>query len=148
MKSAPATDARIESDAAALAALLESGPVLSSDPMEAVNKVLTPDSALDEQHLVLLLDGSSFDLESARALCGAKKNRLHCWHLTQNAGSPAVFRTEEQSAAIWPRFVASIAARYTLRTSVIPVAVAVRNATVKPARFSPRAELLKGGPNV
>jgi hypothetical protein len=160
-KSAPATDTRLETDAAALAALLESGPALSADPMEAVKKALAPESALADQHLIILLDGSAVEPESLRALCEAQKNRLHCWHLiensTQNTGPAAVFRTEEQSAAIWPRFMASIAARYTLRTSGIPAAVALRNAAVKPARFSPRAELhlvmrsvtdnLKGGPN-
>jgi hypothetical protein len=156
-KSAPATESRFEADAAALAALLESGPVLSVNPIEAVEKALVPESALDEQHLVLLLDGSSLDLEPVRALCEAKKNRLHCWHLTQTADPGALFRTEDQTAAIWPRFLASLAARYTLRTRVIPTAVALRDASVKPARFSPRADLLmatrsvtddlKGGPN-
>ncbi len=168
-ESAPATEARFETDATVLAALLESGPVLSADPMEGVNKVLAPESAFDEQHLVLLLDGSSFDPESARALCETKKTRLHCWHLiqtTQNTGPAAVVRTEEQSAANWPRFMAALTARYTLRTSVLPAAVALRNSGVKPARFSSRTELhmvarsvaddtvtrdvtdnLKGGPN-
>ena len=157
VKSAPATDIRFEADKTALASLLENGAALSSDPMEAVKKALAPESALDEQHLIILLDGSAVEPESLRALCEAQKNRLHCWHLTQNAGTAVIFRTEEQSAAIWPRFIASITARYTLRTSGIPAAVALRNATVKPARFSPRAELLmvtrsvtdklKGGPN-
>jgi hypothetical protein len=146
-KSAPAADTRFDTDKTALTNLLENGPVLSSDPMEAVKKALAPESALDEQHLVILLDGSAVEPESLRALCEAKKNRLHCWHLTQNAGPASVCRSEEQSAAIWPRFMASIASRYTLRTSGIPAAVALRNATVKPARFSPRADLLKGGPN-
>ena len=157
-KSAPAADTRFETDKIALTNLLETGPVLSSDPMEAVKKALAPESALEEQHLVILLDGSAVEPESLRTLCETEKNRLHCWHLTQHAGpagvlptqntGPArVFRTEEQAAAIWPRFVASIAARYTIRTSGIPAAVALRNATVKPARFSPRADLLKGGPN-
>jgi HEAT repeats len=149
--STPAPETRFETDKTALTNLLETGPVLSSGPMEAVTKILAPESALDEQHLVLLLDGSSLELEPVRALCEAQKNRLHCWHLTQNttqnAGPAGVFRTEEQSAAIWPRFVASIAARYTLHTSVIPAAVALRNAAMKPARFSARAELLKVGPN-
>jgi hypothetical protein len=147
VKSAPATDTRFETDKTALTDLLENGTALSSGPMEAVNKALAPESALDEQHLVLLLDGSSLELEPVRMLCEAKKTRLHCWHLSQNSVPASVSRTEEQSAAIWPRFVASIAARYILRTSVIPAAVAVRDASVKPARFSPRTDLLKGGPN-
>ncbi len=156
-KSAPAADTHFETDTATLTNLIVNGTALSSGPMEAVNKALVPESALAEQHLVILLDGSSFDMESARALCESKNNRLHCWHLTQTSGPAAVFRSEEQSAAIWPRFAASIAARYTLRTSGIPGAVALRNATVKPARFSARADLymvtrgvtdnLKGGSN-
>lgn len=150
-KSAPVSDSNFETDAAALAALLESGPVLSSDPMEAVKKALVRESARDQQHLVLLLDGSSFDVEYARALCEARKTRLHCWQLIENAGQSiglaVASRTEEQSAAIWPRFLASVAARYTLHASVIPAAVALRNVSLKPARFSPRVHLLKGGPN-
>jgi hypothetical protein len=155
-KPAPAADPRLEADAATLAALLESGPALSSEPMEAVNKALAPESALDEQHLVLLLDGSAVDLESVRSLCAAKKIRLHCWHVSanntstnninaNNSGPVGVFRTEEQAAAIWPRFVSAIAARYTLHAGRVPTAAAVRDASVKPARFSGRADLLKGG---
>jgi hypothetical protein len=124
--------------------------------MEAVNKALAPESALDEQHLVLLLDGSAVDLESVRSLCAAKKIRLHCWHVSanntstnninaNNSGPVGVFRTEEQAAAIWPRFVSAIAARYTLHAGRVPTAAAVRDASVKPARFSGRADLLKGG---
>jgi len=149
-KPAPAADPELETDAAALSNLLESGPVVSSDPTEAVRKALAPDSALDEQHLVLLLDDSPFDPEPVRELCEAKQIRLHCWRLSQHAdksGPPGVFRNEEQSAAIWPRFVAALAARYTLYAGRVPIAVAVRNATIKPARFSGRAYLLKGGQN-
>jgi hypothetical protein len=140
----------LETDAAALSALLESGSVVSSDPTEAVRRALAPDSALDEQHLVLLLVDSAFDPEPVRELCEAKQIRLHCWRLSQHpdkAGPPGVFRTEEQSATIWPRFVAASAARYTLSAGRVPTAVTVRNATVKPARFSGRADLLKGGQN-
>lgn len=156
-KSSPASDSRFETDAAALTALFESGPARSADLMEAVNKALSPESTLDEQHLVLLLDDSSLDPEQVRSLCEAKKTRLHLWHLVQNADPADIVRTEQQAAAIWPRFVASVSSRYILRTSVIPAAVALRDASVKPARFSSRADLLmptrnvtenlKGGPD-
>lgn len=149
-KPSPAVDSRFEADGAALASLLESGPVVSADPMDGIKKVLIPESVLAEQHLVLLLDGSAIAVEPVRLLCEERKIRFHCWRLTSNTDEndpAAVFRTEEQSAAVWPRFVAAIAARYTLHAGRCPHAVAVRNATVKPARFSARVNLLKGGQN-
>jgi hypothetical protein len=103
-------------------------------------------------------DGSATVPESLGPLCREKKIRLHCWKtrpVTDAAESPCVVRDERETAAIWPRFIASLRARYTLRAggSVVqrrgaPTAVALRHPDEKPIRFRGRAVLLRGDRNV
>ncbi len=58
-----------------------------------------------------------------------------------------IVRTENQCALAWPQFVAALESRYVLRTKKTATAVAIRNATAKPVRFSRKTSLLKGARN-
>lgn len=140
---------KFEADGDALASLLNAGPAASADAAEAVKNVLGAESKL-ERHLVLILDGSGSEPESLTAICEEKQIRLHCWRLRPDTGGkdlPGFVRDEAQLALVWPRFVASLRARYILRAGRTPTAVAIRSAGTKRARYSGRADLRKGGPN-
>ena len=141
-----------ETENGALAAMLDSGPALSATAAEAVDKLLKAESKFSESHLLLILGppGSAdyVSPETLGAVCAEKQIRLHCWQREQSStdcASAGLILDEQRAALTWPRFIASLSARYTLRTRRAPTAAAVRHTDTKPARFSGRTYLLKGG---
>jgi hypothetical protein len=143
-----------ESSIDTLTALLDSGPALSGGAAEAVNKLLQAESGFSERHMLLILDGPGSEPglspETLGAVCQEKQIRLHCWRLWQGDAASAwsgLFVDEKRSASLWPRFISSLSARYTLRTRRAPTAVALRKAGTKPVRFSGCIDLIKGDQN-
>jgi hypothetical protein len=144
---------RFEPDTHALTALLDSGPPSGGDMAGVVNRVLSAEWNVPERHLVLISEAPGTEADAWAAACEEKEIRYHGWRLGENAdasGSPGagvIGRDEEQWALVWPHFVASLGSRYTLRTRQMPTAVAIRNTGTRPARFSGRIDLMKGGRN-
>jgi hypothetical protein len=62
----------------------------------------------------------------------------------ERKGLFGVIQDEEESAALWPRFVAALSSRYVLRTQQMPTSVAVRDPKGSPIRFTPRRPLPAG----
>jgi hypothetical protein len=148
----PATDdsLRLETDSQVPTARFDSGLTVLANTDEAVNAVLSVDSTIPDQHLVLVLDGQDAGPapEAIRALCREKKIRLHCWRLQAYSGGrdglSGFVRDEAATASSLPLFVKSLQRRYTVHSKELPTAVAIRDSTAAPVRFSLCHELSSG----
>ena len=122
---------KFDADPVALSALISSGPPSSPDAATAVNRLLGNSPGIAERHLILILSGAGFDPESVGRFARKNKRGSTAGSCCKTRTAPsfrACFAMKRAGLCSGRAFVASLQARYTLRTASPPTAVAIRSA--------------------
>ncbi len=118
--------------------------------LDAATPLLKIEPGITDHHIVMIVDrnGIPGGVEHFESACALHGIRTHYWYLDltpKQSGRTGIVLGEEEAAQHWPRFAASLQARYILRAANAPTAVSIRRTSAGKTAFFGCAVEMTGG---